>query len=40
MLTVDSLSGGVREIPMTEFFLGYRKTALKPGEVVVSICIA
>ena len=26
-------SGGARQIPLREFFLGYRRTALRPGEV-------
>lgn len=38
VLKVTSLNGGERMIPMQEFFLGYRKTAIKPSEVVVSIC--
>lgn len=29
----------VRLVPMTEFFLGYRKTALKPSEVAVSLFV-
>ena len=33
VLTVASAASGTREIPMTEFFLAYRKTALKPDEV-------
>ena len=36
-MTVGSIKGQ-RQIPMTEFFLGYRKTALNPSEVVISIC--
>ncbi|KAI9354597.1 molybdopterin binding aldehyde oxidase/xanthine dehydrogenase [Zopfochytrium polystomum] len=38
-LTVKSKAGGVRKISMREFFLGYRKTALRPSEVVLSIYI-
>lgn len=30
---------GVREIPIEDFFLDYRKTDLLPGEVIKSICI-
>ena len=30
---------GARELPMDSFFIDYRKTALKPGEVIVSIQI-
>ena len=37
ILTVSSKTGGERQIPMREFFLGYRKTALAPTEIVVSI---
>ena len=29
----------VRLVPMTEFFLGYRKTALKPSEVAISLFV-
>ncbi|KAJ3340046.1 hypothetical protein HDU91_000901, partial [Kappamyces sp. JEL0680] len=39
VLTVESVLGGVRQIPMDEFFLGYRKTALSPSEVLLSIRI-
>ena len=27
-----------RKIPMNEFFLGYRKTALEHTEIIASIC--
>ncbi|ACD84394.1 xanthine dehydrogenase small subunit [Candidatus Methylacidiphilum infernorum] len=30
---------GSREIPLEKFFLGYRKTILQPGEVIVSVWI-
>jgi CO/xanthine dehydrogenase FAD-binding subunit len=30
---------GAREIPMTEWFLGPRKTALRPGEIVTEIAV-
>lgn len=30
---------GIRVIPIEEFFLGVRKTALKPGEIVTSVVI-
>jgi len=30
---------GLRTIPLHEFFLGYRRTALEPGELLVSIVI-
>jgi len=39
ILTVRSRKGGSRKIPMAEFFLGYRKTALNPSEVIVSIFV-
>ncbi|ORY03263.1 xanthine dehydrogenase [Basidiobolus meristosporus CBS 931.73] len=39
VMVVASKDGGLRSIKMTEFFLGYRKTALRPGEVVVSLSI-
>ncbi|TPX38095.1 hypothetical protein SmJEL517_g00330 [Synchytrium microbalum] len=39
VLRVKSLKEGLREIPMTEFFLSYRKTAMKPGEVVVAVFV-
>jgi xanthine dehydrogenase small subunit len=28
---------GSRSIPLREFFIGYRQTALRPGEVIVSL---
>ncbi|KAL5036700.1 hypothetical protein BDV3_005886 [Batrachochytrium dendrobatidis] len=37
VLTVSSKANGNRQIPMREFFLGYRKTALLPSEAVISI---
>ena len=30
---------GRRRIPLSEFFLGYRQTAMRPGEVMVSVSI-
>jgi CO/xanthine dehydrogenase FAD-binding subunit len=30
---------GARELPLTEFFIDYRKTALKPGEIVTHVLI-
>lgn len=30
-------TGGLREIPYTEFHTGYRKTALQPGEIVARV---
>ena len=32
-------AAGPRQIPLSEFFTGYRKTALLPGEVLVSVTI-
>ncbi|KAH6563748.1 hypothetical protein BASA60_010597 [Batrachochytrium salamandrivorans] len=37
VLTVRSKANGERKIPMREFYLGYRKTALLPSEAVISI---
>jgi CO/xanthine dehydrogenase FAD-binding subunit len=31
--------GGRRERPLTEFFVGYRKTALRPGEIVTHVLV-
>ena len=36
---LSRLWDGVREIPIEDFFLDYRKTDLLPGEVIKSICI-
>ncbi|KAJ2715274.1 hypothetical protein H4R19_001292 [Coemansia spiralis] len=36
-VTLVSQAGGAREVPMREFFLGYRRTALRPGEVLLSV---
>ncbi len=30
---------GRRRIPLSEFFLGYRRTALRPGELIVSVSV-
>ena len=37
-VTIDG-SGGRRQIPLTEFFIGPRKTALKPDELLIEILI-
>lgn len=37
ILTVESATNGKREIKMSDFFLGYRKTALQESEVLISI---
>ena len=37
-VTLASLAGK-RSIPLSEFFLGYRKTAMLPGELLVSVSI-
>ncbi|KAJ3105387.1 hypothetical protein HDU97_008141 [Phlyctochytrium planicorne] len=39
VLTVRSLKGGARKVKMEDFFLGYRKTDLKPSEIVESIFV-
>ena len=40
MLLCFAVDGGYRDIIMDhDFFKGYRKTALKPAEVVISISI-
>jgi xanthine dehydrogenase small subunit len=31
---------GPRELPLTEFFVGYRETALRPGEIVTHVVIS
>ena len=36
-MTIASKSGGTRQQPLSSFFLGYRKVALQPSEVIVSI---
>jgi xanthine dehydrogenase small subunit len=38
-VVVAAGAGGVREIPYTGFHIGYRKTALQPGEIVVRVRI-
>eukprot|EP00054_Salpingoeca_dolichothecata_P024381 m.165933 g.165933 ORF g.165933 m.165933 type:complete len:1340 (-) comp24994_c0_seq1:150-4169(-) len=37
VLTVQQAGESTRSIPMCDFFLGYRKTALKPAEIIVSV---
>ncbi len=32
-------SNGIRSMPLEEFFIGYRKTALRPGEFVASVTV-
>jgi xanthine dehydrogenase/oxidase len=39
ILTLESVSNGIRKLPISEFFLGYRKTALKQGEILTSVFI-
>ncbi|KAJ3328286.1 xylitol dehydrogenase, partial [Blyttiomyces sp. JEL0837] len=39
ILVLQSKTHGVRTIPIREFFLAYRKTALQPTEILVSIRI-
>ena len=38
-LTLRSETGGERKLAMNEFFISYRKTALKPTEVIVNVSI-
>ena len=35
--TLQSEKGGVRVVAMRDFFVGYRKTILKPDEIIVSV---
>ncbi|KAJ3128358.1 hypothetical protein HK098_004605 [Nowakowskiella sp. JEL0407] len=37
-LTIQSVSG-TRTLPIRDFFIGYRKTALAPGEAIISIFV-
>jgi len=39
VLHLASAAGGAREVPLSEFFLGYRKTAIRPTEVVVAVYV-
>lgn len=39
IVCVASKENKVREIVMNDFFVGYRKTALKKGEILLSICM-
>lgn len=32
-------SAGERSMPLAEFFVGYRQTALAPGEIIAEVCI-
>lgn len=32
-------AGGARTLPLDEFFVGYRQTALVPGEVIAEVCL-
>jgi xanthine dehydrogenase small subunit len=36
---IDGAEGGPRELPLTEFFVDYRKTALEPGEIVTHVLV-
>ena len=38
-LTLASAGGGEREVPMSSFFLSYRRTAMAPEEVIVRIAV-
>jgi xanthine dehydrogenase molybdopterin binding subunit/xanthine dehydrogenase small subunit len=44
LLTLDASvtlasAGGERTLPLSEFFLGYRRTALRPGEIILGIVV-
>ncbi|KAJ1740811.1 hypothetical protein LPJ68_003431 [Coemansia sp. RSA 1086] len=39
VLTLVSGSGAERQVPMSEFFLSYRRTALQPGEILRSVFV-
>ncbi|KAJ3046276.1 hypothetical protein HDV00_000089 [Rhizophlyctis rosea] len=39
ILQLQSLKGGIREVLIREFFLGYRRTALQASEVIVSVYV-
>jgi CO/xanthine dehydrogenase FAD-binding subunit len=39
VLRLAGAEGGPRELPLTDFFVEYRKTALRPGEIVTHVLI-
>ncbi|KAJ3055193.1 hypothetical protein HK097_011269 [Rhizophlyctis rosea] len=39
ILRVQSSENGIRQIPVREFFLGYRRTALRSSEVILSVYV-
>ncbi|ANB11129.1 xanthine dehydrogenase/oxidase [Sugiyamaella lignohabitans] len=39
VLTVESLSDGIQEIPISKFFIGYRKTLLPDGGIISKIFV-
>jgi CO/xanthine dehydrogenase FAD-binding subunit len=39
LVRLAGAQGGARELPLTEFFVDYRKTALLPGEIVTHVLI-
>ena len=39
VLTVYNAENGIKEIPMSEFYTGFKKTALVPGDIVTEIAI-
>ncbi len=39
VVRLTGAGGGSRELPLTEFFVEYRKTALRPGEIVTHVLI-
>jgi CO/xanthine dehydrogenase FAD-binding subunit len=39
VLRIAGAQAGSRELPLSEFFVGYRRTALQPGEIVTHVII-
>jgi carbon-monoxide dehydrogenase medium subunit len=39
VIRLAGAEGGPRELPLTEFFVEYRKTALRPGEIVTHVLV-
>ncbi|KAJ1942160.1 hypothetical protein FBU59_003282, partial [Linderina macrospora] len=39
VVTLVSLTGGERTVPMSEFFLGYRRTAMRADEVLLNVFV-
>ncbi|KAI9502076.1 putative xanthine dehydrogenase HxA [Coemansia spiralis] len=38
-VTLVSLAAGARTVRMADFFLGYRRTAMQQGEVILDVCV-